>query len=424
MKCTEAALGPLSTKGIRLATFIDDFLLAASSAQEAIAHTEHTMAHLSSLGFRFNLKKSVLTPSQSITFIGLSLDSVTMSAQLTPDRVKAIHACLALFRRGNYVTLRDCHRLLGLMASALMAVPLGRLYMRGFQRWVSSLGLDPRVHAHRRICVPVDCTLALRQWKHPYFLTQGVQLGTICARKVVTTDASLWGWGATHEGRSVNGRWRSELRSVHINVLELMAVFLALRHFLPYVTGAHVLVRTENTTALAYINKQGGLRSPQLHRLAHKLILWSSANLLSLRATHVPGVMNHGADLLSRGPPSLLRVETSPGGDGTDSEPLRVPVSRPVCLQGEHTMSPVLLSERSRGSARVGRIGARVATHTPLHISPVGSDNPHIRQSEEQGSNCYSGSAELHRDLLSQARGKNFHPHPERLALWAWPVKG
>ena len=30
------------------------------------------MAHLSSLGFRFNLKKSVLTPSHSITFIGLS----------------------------------------------------------------------------------------------------------------------------------------------------------------------------------------------------------------------------------------------------------------------------------------------------------------------------------------------------------------
>ena len=80
VKCTEAALGPLSTKGIRLATFIDDFLLAASSAQEAIAHTEHTMAHLSSLGFRFNLKKSVLTPPQSITFIGLSLDSVTMRA--------------------------------------------------------------------------------------------------------------------------------------------------------------------------------------------------------------------------------------------------------------------------------------------------------------------------------------------------------
>ena len=28
------------------------------------------------------------------------------------------------------------------------------------------------------------------------------------------------------------------------------------------------------------------------------------------------------------------------------------------------------------------------------------------------------------RDLLSQAQGEIFHPHPERMALWAWPVKG
>ena len=89
MKCTQAALGPLSTKGIRLATFIDDFLLATSSAKDAVAHTEHMMAHLSSLEFRLNLKKSVLTlPSQSITFIRLSLGS-------TNHRLSESDACMS-----------------------------------------------------------------------------------------------------------------------------------------------------------------------------------------------------------------------------------------------------------------------------------------------------------------------------------------
>lgn len=37
--------------------------------------------------------------------------------------------------------------------------------------------------------------------------------------------------------------------------------------------------------------------------LAHRLITWSSSHLLSLRATHVPGILNLGADLLSRGDP-------------------------------------------------------------------------------------------------------------------------
>ena len=30
----------------------------------------------------------------------------------------------------------------------------------------------------------------------------------------------------------------------------------------------------------------------------------------------------------------------------------------------------------------------------------------------------------LRRDLLSQGGGTVFHPHPERMALWAWPLSG
>ncbi|KAL0162443.1 hypothetical protein M9458_041839, partial [Cirrhinus mrigala] len=92
-------------------------------------------------------------------------------------------------------------------------------------------------------------------------------------------------------------------KRLHINMLELMAVFLALKHFRPFLEGFHVLVRTDNTTVVAYINRQGGTRSLQLHNLARKLIVWSAAHFSSLRATHVPGVLNVGADLLSRGNP-------------------------------------------------------------------------------------------------------------------------
>ncbi|KAK9533172.1 hypothetical protein VZT92_008319 [Zoarces viviparus] len=30
----------------------------------------------------------------------------------------------------------------------------------------------------------------------------------------------------------------------------------------------------------------------------------------------------------------------------------------------------------------------------------------------------------IRRDLLSQAGGEIYHPHPDRIALWAWPVRG
>jgi hypothetical protein len=80
-------------------------------------------------------------------------------------------------------------------------------------------------------------------------------------------------------------------------------VSLALKTFLTFLEGRHVLIRTDNTTVVAYINRQGGLQSPHLHTLAHIVIMWSSVHLQSLRANDVPGVLNLGAKLLSRGNP-------------------------------------------------------------------------------------------------------------------------
>ncbi len=79
----------------------------------------------------------------------------------------------------------------------------------------------------------MECVVALHQWKLPGFLIQVVTMGPVSTMKVITTDAPLQGWGATHEGRIVNGVWAPHLQFTDINSLELLAVSLALRHFLP-----------------------------------------------------------------------------------------------------------------------------------------------------------------------------------------------
>ncbi len=61
-----------------------------------------------------------------------------------------------------------------------------------------------------------------------------------------------------------------------------------------------MLVRTDNTSVVYYINYQGGLRSRPLYRLARQILLWAQGKLLSLRAVYIPGYLNQGADILSR----------------------------------------------------------------------------------------------------------------------------
>ncbi len=86
----------------------------------------------------------------------------------------------------------------------------------------------------------------------------------------------------------------------HINCLELWAVHLALRQFRPLLLGKHVLVHTDNTAVVWYINRLGGIRSRRMSQLARHFLLWSHTQFKSLRAVHIPGQLNRAADALSR----------------------------------------------------------------------------------------------------------------------------
>ena len=66
------------------------------------------------------------------------------------------------------------------------------------------------------------------------------------------------GWGAHLNERTARGTWSVPESKLHINHLELKAVFLALKEFQDLCSNNIVLVATDNTTVVAYINKEGG----------------------------------------------------------------------------------------------------------------------------------------------------------------------
>ena len=88
------------------------------------------------------------------------------------------------------------------------------------------------------------------------------------------TDASNEGWGAHLEQNSTQGLWSPQGKGIHINVLELKAVFLALRHFKDQCQDQTVLVATDNSTVVAYINKQGGTHSAEMCALLWRIMTW------------------------------------------------------------------------------------------------------------------------------------------------------
>lgn len=80
---------------------------------------------------------------------------------------------------------------------------------------------------------------------------------------------------------------------------ELKAAHLALKTF-PIPVNSTVMIRTDNTTSLSYINKQGGTRSLPLINLATEVWNWCIDNQIMIQAQHIQGLNNTIADLESR----------------------------------------------------------------------------------------------------------------------------
>ena len=84
-----------------------------------------------------------------------------------------------------------------------------------------------------------------------------------CPEKILNTDASLQGWGAVMMSEKIWGRWTQSESLKLINYLEILAIYYALQAFHDLVKNTHIkiLVLTDNSTAVSYINNMGGVKS-------------------------------------------------------------------------------------------------------------------------------------------------------------------
>ena len=82
------------------------------------------------------------------------------------------------------------------------------------------------------------------------------------------------GWGASCGSTSTGGLWTKEERRSHINYLELLATFLALKTFAIELKSSKILQRLDNITAISFINRMGGTHSSQLSNLAVEIWKW------------------------------------------------------------------------------------------------------------------------------------------------------
>ena len=383
----------LRRKAIRVLIYLDDFLLLAATVEEAVENTQLVVTLLQSLGFTINLKKSLLVPTQVITFLGFQVDSMCMMISLPADKANKILDCCRRLLVSQSITLRNLASFLGLLESSRPAIWRAPLHFRHLQSDLIR-GLQMNQESYDAvIALSPSARVELAWWLKHTLNVNGSPVHLPPPEMVITTDASKKGWGAVHQSLQTNGRWSQKESLQHINYLELKASFLALQTFLKGKSRVTVSLQLDNTTAIAYINNKGGTRSPQLMTLALEMWDWCQTRDIFVIASHIPGRDNVSADKESREFKDMSEWKLDP----TVIQPFFAELSDgSVCESSNQPTRRLHQLEARSGSHSHRRLYDKLGSSTGLCFPPLQSDiqDPDESNNRPNGTNsCCSSLA-------------------------------
>lgn len=303
-KLLKPVLYKLRLDGHLSVNYLDDFCCIGSSYKQCVENVTATIKLLESLGFIINLNKSHITPTRSCKFLGYIFDTNNMTLSLPHDKKLRIKEKARMFLKLKKCTIRQFAEFLGYLTSACPAVSYGWLYTKLFER-EKYLALGNSENYNKKMFINSNLHDDLMWW------ITGIEksfnpIRTDKYDTVIYSDASRTGWGAACDGETAGGNWNASQLQNHINYLELKAAFYALKTFANHLYDCNILLRVDNSTALSYINRMGGVRFTHLNELSREIWQWCEQRNLNIFASYIKSADNVEADRASRD----LKIDT------------------------------------------------------------------------------------------------------------------
>jgi len=281
--------------------YIDDSLLIGDTFDECINNVNDTVSLIEKLGFIVHKDKSIFKPVKIIQFLGFWIDSEKMMVYLTNEKMQTISKECKNLMLKNVSSIREVARVLGLIVSSFSAVEFGLLHYRDIEsEKIQALEISKgNFDAEMTISEAMRVQL---HWWHTEIFAQKRLISRQKPHITLQSDASLEGWGVIvcNTPLKTSGRWTFEEKQFHINYLELLAIFYGMKSFKNEIICSHIRILSDNITAVSYVNKMGGLKSPNCDKLARKIWLWAIDHDVWLTAGHISGSLNLEPDCLSR----------------------------------------------------------------------------------------------------------------------------
>ena len=302
-KVLKPILASLREAGHIIIGYLDDIILIGETVSQVESAVTATTQAFSELGFKIHPQKSVLKPTQIIQFLGFTINTIEMKILLPDEKIQNIREeCEQLLNQPK-PTIRHVAHVIGKLVSTFPAVQHGPLFYRNMEREKINALKCNMGHYDRCMVISKESRNELQWWLNN-MQDAWAPINREKPKFEIRTDASGSGWGATDMHARTGGRWNEfeleKAQNNEINYLETLATGLALKSFHSNTSNAHVLIRTDNTTTVSYINNMGGIKSTQCNKAAVDIWKWCLERNLWISAAHLPGSQNIEADHESR----------------------------------------------------------------------------------------------------------------------------
>ena len=238
----------LRQRAVSVFPYLDAWLIKNLIHNRLITQTKICIQTIQSLGFLRNLKKSDLFPAQKFTFIGMEFLTQQNLVRVPADRVQNLILTIKKIMSAKHVSARTFLSLLGKLSAAADLVLLGRLHLRPLQLCLLSVWKPHILPLDHPISINGMIRSHLQWWINPIRFETGTSIHPPDPEFFLYTDASHYGWGAHLEPTtlSFHGRWTENQSQLHINMLEMMAIRLALKQAKTFIHHSCIMISTDH----------------------------------------------------------------------------------------------------------------------------------------------------------------------------------
>ena len=379
-----------------------------NQTEEGLIKDRDSLLHLlHCLGWLINWNKSVLQPSQTIEFLGLTLDSREMRVSLPQLKVENLISKCKEIVQSDHTTIHKIASLIGSLNATAEAVVPAALYVRELQMHKTKcLVKTPTYKAE--VTLPDHCKEEIHWWIQSLSQWNGKQIISQEPDIVLETDASLEGWGFHCPQLNVRsgGAWNAHERKEHINALEMMAVDIAVKSVTKDRHKIHVHVKNRQCYHSQICEQNGGHQIPETdpYCKTNMAVLPHERDHDYCRTPAWNSQQNSGLGKQARVQRQHKQLETESRYFQTNRSPSRAPRIGSVCGKNERPNRQIFQLETRPPGCGVGRIHQNLDRGKSVRVSPILPHSKSISKSTKgKSTNCTDSTSLAHTSILPNA---------------------